>query len=73
MDNDNKNKNLEKNISGKSITTSFNDCAIPESIWIRRYSVWTNILDRKFMESQCYFVLRCGIIFWGLFILEKIV
>jgi hypothetical protein len=73
MDNDNKNKNLEKNISGKSITTIFNDCAIPESIWIRRYSVWTNVVDRKFMEGQCYFVLRCGVIFWSLYILEKIV
>jgi hypothetical protein len=67
MDNDNKNKNLEKNISGKSITTSFNDCAIPESIWIRRYSVWTMSWTGSLWKANA--ILYCvAVLFFGVYI-----
>ena len=44
-----------------------------QSFWIRCRSVFSNVVDREFMESQLYLVLCCGSIFWGLLILETII
>ena len=73
MDDDSEKQNLEKNVSGQSLPNLFNVGIILQSIWIRCRSVFSNVMDRKFVESQLYFVLYCGSIFWILLILEKII
>lgn len=73
MDDDSEKQNMEKNVSGQSLPNLFNVSIILQSIWIRCRSVFSNVMDRKFVESQLYFVLYCGSIFWILFLLEKII
>ena len=73
MDNEDENKNLEKNVSGQSFPALFNVSIILQSFWIRCRSVFLNVVDREFMESQLYFVLCCGSIFWFLLIFEEII
>jgi hypothetical protein len=73
MDNEDENKNLEKNVSGQSFPALFNVGIILQSFWIRCRSIFLNIVDREFMESQLYFVLCCGSILWFLLIFEEII
>ena len=46
---------------------------ILQSVWIRCRSIFPNVVDREFMESQLYLVLCCGSIFWFLLILGEII
>lgn len=55
------NPNLEGYVS--------NDSTILQSIWIRCRTIFPNITDREFMESELRFVLYCGSVFWSLYIL----
>jgi len=71
--NDDENQNLEKDLPRQSITTIFNASPILQSFWIRRNSIFFNIIDRKFMESQLRVVLYCGILFWSLLLLSQII
>jgi hypothetical protein len=73
MDDDSEKQNLEKNVSRQSLPNLFNVGVILQSFWIRCRSVFPNVVDREFMESQLYLVLCCGSIFWGLLILETII
>ena len=73
MDDEQTTKNLEKDVSRQSFPTVPNDSTILQPFWVRCGSVWTNLMDRKFMESQLYFVLCCGSIFWFLLILEEVI
>jgi hypothetical protein len=73
MDDECENKNLEKNVSGQSFPALFNVSIILQSFWIRCRSVFSNVVDREFMESQLYFVLCCGSILWFLLIFEEII
>ena len=73
MDDDSEKQNLEKNVSRQSLSNLFNVSIILQSFWIRCRSVFSNVVDREFMESQLYLVLCCGSIFWGLLILETII
>lgn len=73
MDDDSEKPNLEKDVSRQSFSNMFNVSPVLQPIWVRCGSVFSNVMDRKFMESQLRFVLRCGSIFWILFILEKII
>ena len=73
MDNEGENKKLEKNFSRQSFPALFNVSIIFQSFWIRCRSVFLNVVDREFMESQLYFVLCCGSIFWFLLIFEEII
>jgi hypothetical protein len=72
MDDDEK-QNLEKNLPRQSITTIFNASPILQSFWIRRDSIFFDIINRKFMESQLRVVLYCGILFWSLLLLSQII
>jgi hypothetical protein len=72
MDDDEK-QNLEKDLPRQSITTIFNDRHILQSFRIRCNSIFFNIIDRKFMESQLRVVLYCGILFWTLLLLSRII
>ncbi len=40
-----------------------------QSFWVRCRSIFPDITDRKFMESELRYVLYCGIFFWMLHIL----
>ena len=73
MDNEGENKKLEKNFSRQSFSALFNVSIILQSFWIRCRSVFLNVVDREFMESQLYFVLCCGSILWFLLIFEEII
>ena len=73
MDDDSEKQNLEKNVSGQSLPNLFNVGVILQSFWIRCRSVFFNVVDREFMESQLYLVLCCGSILWFLLILEEII
>ena len=73
MNDDSEKQNLEKSVSGQSLPNLFNVGVILQSFWIRCRSVFLNVVDREFMESQLYFVLCCGSIFWFLLIFEEII
>jgi len=72
MDDDEK-QNLEKDLPSQPITTIFNVGFILQSFWIRCNSIFFNIINRKFMEIQFRVVLYCGILFWTLLLLSKII
>ena len=44
---------------------------ILQSIWVRCRTIFPNITDRKFMESELRFVLYSGVIFWGLYVVYE--
>ena len=46
---------------------------ILQSLWIRCRTIFPYATDRKFMESELRFVLYCGVIFWLLYLLSKII
>jgi len=73
MDDANKQGNVEENTPRESVSNIFNARFVLQSIWIRCRSVFPNITDRKFMESELRFVLYCGGIFWALYLLSKII
>jgi hypothetical protein len=64
---------VAEDVSRQPITNIFNVSIILQSIWIRCGSIFANIMDRKFMESQLRVVLYCGVLFWSLFLLSKII
>jgi hypothetical protein len=73
MEDDGKNENVEKDPPRQPLSNIFNVSVILQSFWIRCRTVFPNITDRKFMESELRFVLYCGIVFWGLYLLSQIV
>jgi hypothetical protein len=73
MEDGEKRVNVEVNISRQPLTNMFNDGSIFKSIWIRCNSIFSNIMDRKFMESKLRFVLFCGTIFWIIYLFQKII
>ena len=46
---------------------------ILQSIWIRCRTIFPNITDRKFMESELRFVLYSGVFFWSIFALYQFI
>lgn len=73
MEDDSEKQNVEEDLSRKPISTISNDCSFFQSFWVRCGSIWTDIVDRKFMESQLRVVLYCGSIFWILYLFSKII
>jgi hypothetical protein len=41
---------------------------ILQSIWVRCRTIFPNITDRKFMESELRFVLYSGVILWAIYL-----
>ena len=68
-----KQKNVEKNVSRQSLSNIFNVGIIFQSIWVRCRSVFPNITDRKFMESELRFVLYCGTFLWIIYLLSQVI
>ena len=44
---------------------------ILQSVWIRCRTIFPNITDRKFMESELRFVLYSGVILWTLYLVYE--
>jgi hypothetical protein len=68
-----KRKEMEKSVDGQHLPNIFNVSLILQSIWIRCRSIFPDITDRKFMESELRFVLYCGGIFWFVYLLSKVI
>ena len=45
---------------------------ILQSVWVRCRTIFPNITDRKFMESELHFVLYSGFIFWTVYLAYEI-
>jgi hypothetical protein len=57
-------------------TTFIQRCCIDvssvfQSVRVRCGSIYTDIIDRKFMESELRLVLYCGILFWIIYLLYE--
>jgi len=72
MDDGKQTKNVERDITRQHIPNFFNVGSIFQSVRIRCRSIWVDIMDRKFMESQPRYVFYCGVIFWTLYLLSEI-
>jgi len=73
MEDGDKQKNVEKNVSRQSLSNIFNVGIVFQSIWVRCRSIFPNITDRKFMESELRIVLYCGTFFWIVYLLSQII
>ena len=73
MEDGDKQTNVERNFSRQPFTNFFNVGTILQSFWVRCGSVFSDITDRKFMESELRFVLYCGGVFWVLYLLSQII
>ena len=51
----------------------FNVGSVLQSFWVRCRTIFPNITDREFMESQFRIVLYCGILFWFIYLLFQII
>ena len=71
MDDGKQIEKMEKDISRQSFSNIFNVGSFLQSVWIRCRSVFPDITDRKFMESELRFVLYCGIILWIIHLLSQ--
>ena len=71
MDDGKRNKNLEKDFSRQSFSNIFNASTFFQSFWIRCRSIFPNITDREFMESELRLVLYCGSILWIVYLFSK--
>jgi hypothetical protein len=67
------NKQAEKQRKQNNVIQRYgiNDSSILQSIWIRCRTIFPNITDRKFMESELRFVLYSGVIFWTLYLVYE--
>jgi len=71
MDNDRKTKNMESNTPRQHISNMSNAGTFLQSFWVRCGSVFSDIMDRDFMESESRFVFYCGTVLWIIFLLSQ--
>jgi hypothetical protein len=73
-DGDKSNQKIKKTRTSTSVTKRHvpNASSILQSFWVRCRTIFPNITDRDFMESELRFVLYSGIVFWILFLLFTI-
>jgi hypothetical protein len=70
-------KQIKRNIRRKEKANNviqgheFVPSSIFQSFWVRCRSIFPNITDGKFMESELRYVLYCGIILWSLYLLYE--
>ncbi len=67
------NKQAEKQGKQNNVIQRYgiDDGSILQSIWVRCRSIFPNITDRKFMESELRFVLYSGVVFWTLYMVYE--
>jgi hypothetical protein len=73
MEDGDKQKNVEKNVSRQSLPNIFDVGIVFQSVWVRCRSIFPNITDRKFMESKLRFVLYCGTFLWIIYLLSQVI
>jgi len=73
MEDGEKNKNVEKDVPRQPFSNISNVSTFFQSVWIRCRSIFPNITDRKFMESELRLVLYCGVVFWIIYLLSQII
>ena len=73
MEDGEKNQNVEKDPPRQPIAGIFNARTIFQSFWIRCRSIFPDITDRKFMESELRFVLYCGTFLWVIYLLSQVI
>lgn len=73
MEDGEKNQNMEKDVPRQPLSNLFNARSVLQSFWIRCRSIFPDITDRKFMERELRLVLYCGVVFWIIYLLSKIV
>lgn len=73
MEDGEKNQNVEKDPPRQPIAGIFNARVILQSFWIRCRTVFPNITDRKFMESELRLVLYSGCFLWIVYLLSKVI
>ena len=73
MEDGEKNQNVEKDPPRQPVTGIFNARLILQSFWIRCRTVFPNITNRKFMESELRLVLYCGTFLWIIYLLSQII
>jgi hypothetical protein len=73
MEDGEKNQNVEKDPPRQPIAGIFNARTIFQSFWVRCRSIFPNITDRKFMESELRLVLYCGGFLWIVYLLSQII
>jgi hypothetical protein len=63
------NKQAEKQGKQNNVIQRYgvNAGTILQSIWVRCRTIFPNITDREFMESELRFVLYSGVVLWGLY------
>ena len=73
MDGDSRKQNadLEKNTKNKYFHRLPNVRDVFQPIWIRCRSIFSDIMDREFVESELRFVLYCGTILWVIYLIAK--
>jgi hypothetical protein len=71
MEDGEKNTNMERSTTRQPFSNIFNASTILQSLWIRCRTIFPDITDRKFMESESRFVFYCGFIFWIVYLLSK--
>ena len=64
---------VAENVSRQSLTDISNAGSILQPVRVRRSSIFSDIMDREFMERQSRYVLYCGILFWSVFLLSQII
>jgi hypothetical protein len=65
------NANLEKNTKRKLGYHLPNAGNVFQSIWVRCRSIFSDTMDREFVESEFRFVLYCGAILWVIYLIAK--
>lgn len=73
MDNGEKNNDLEKSISQKLGDFFFNVFSFFQSNWVRFYFQNDSRLDRFLLDYGRNFLFRCGILFFIIYLLQKII
>jgi len=71
MDDGKQNTNVEKEFSRQPLPNFLNVGSILQSFWVRCRTIFPDITDRKFMESELRVVFYCGIIFWIVYLFSK--
>lgn len=74
-DGETKNKSTERKENKASFSKGLfaNASTILQPVWVRCCTIFSDICDRRFMESQLRNVLYCGVFFWSLLIFYTII
>ena len=73
-DGDKKNqiKNIRKKTEDGDLQRhDFVSSSILQSLWVRCRSIFPDVTNGKFMESELRYVFYCGILFWIAYILSQ--